>query len=557
MDTEPQAGSKIWLKSYDEGVSEKLDFDELLLPDMLARSQQKFPNNDALIFQGYRQSFSDLSDMVGRFATALNNFGIKKGDRVAILLPNIIPCVAAYYGIMKMGAVAVMNCPLYSDRELLHQLKDSGAKILVTLDLLANRMINIRPQTEIEQIIYTSIGDYLPFPKNLIFPLIAKQKKLAAKVMEADDVFKWEDIIANTVAIEPIIDLKPEDLAMIQYTGGTTGVAKGAKLTHGNLSQQVQQVGAWFQEFEDGEHVMLGALPFFHVFGLTTAMNLSIKKGWGNILIPRPEPGKLLKAIRDFKPTFGPLVPTMYIGMLSHEDLESTDMTCFKGLFSGSAPLPIEVIREFEERTGAVIVEGYGLTESSPVTHINPFRGRRKVGSIGIPLPDTDCKIVEISEPEKEVKAGEPGELLIKGPQVMAGYWEQEEETEKALQGEWLHTGDVATMDSDGYFTIVDRVKDMIISGGMNVYPREIDEVLYTHPQIKEVSSIGIPHPSRGEQVKSFIVLQEGETCDVDDIKGFCRERLAVFKLPTVIEFVEELPKSIVGKVLKQELRKL
>ncbi len=552
-----QEDNMMWLDAYDKEVPSKIDFEDLSLPEMLRRSAVDFPENTALIFQGYQLSYADLENMVDCFAASLIDFGIRKGDRVSILLPNIIPCVAAYYGILKIGGIVVMNCPLYSDRELLHQFNNSGSKILITLDLLANRMIDLRPQTKLQQIIYSSIGDYLPFPKNFLFPLVAKKKKLAADVKPADNLHKWEDLIENNAPYLSRQRLNLDDIAMIQYTGGTTGVAKGVKLSHGNISKQVQQVASWFQEFKKGEELMLGALPFFHVFGLTTAMNLSIMMGWGNILVPRPDSGNLLKAIKDFRPTFGPLVPTMYIGMLSHPNLEKTDMTCFKGLFSGSAPLPTEVIHEFEDRTGAIIVEGYGLTESSPVTHINPFRGVRKVGSIGIPIGETNGKIVDIENPSKTLPIGDPGELLVRGPQVMEGYLGLDKETETTIKDGWLHTGDIATMDEDGYFFIVDRLKDMIISGGYNVFPREIDEVLYRHPKILEVSSIGIPHPTRGEQIKCYVVLKEGTTASEAEIIEFCKSRLAVYKLPTQIEFLDDLPKSIVGKILKKELRKL
>jgi long-chain acyl-CoA synthetase len=342
---------------------------------------------------------------------------------------------------------------------------------------------------------------------------------------------------------------------MYQYTGGTTGVSKGAILTHGNLSKQTQQVVSWFPDFEDGAEVMLGALPFFHVFGLTTAMNFAIRTAWGNVLIPKPQPEPLLEAIGKFKPTFAPLVPTMFIGLLNHPNIAKTDMTCLKGCFSGSAPLPLEVLRKFEEVTGAVIVEGYGLTESSPVTHVNPFGGNRKIGSIGIPIPDTDCKVVDVATGDDDVPLGERGEICIKGPQVMAGYWNMPEETASTLRDGWLHTGDIATIDEDGYFYIVDRKKDMIISGGYNVYPRDIDEVLYENPKVKEACAIGVPHPKRGEAIKCFVVLKDGETATAEEIIEFCKQKLATYKLPTEIEFRIELPKTNVGKILRKDLR--
>ncbi len=546
-----------WVEFYDSGVSNRLTYENICLPGFLRRSAEQFPDSMALQFQGYQMNYKELNKMVDILATALIGFGIKKGDSVAILLPNIIPCVVAYYAILRIGGVVVMNCPLYSDRELLHQFTDSGSKLLITLDLLGDRMIDLRPKTEIQQIIYTSIGDYLPFPHNFLFPLVAKRKKLAASVKNAMDVYRWEDVIDKTEQRDFDIKITFADPAMYQYTGGTTGRAKGVILSHGNMSKQVQQVAAWFPELEKGGEVLLGALPFFHVFGLTTAMNFSIFKAWGNILIPKPEPVKLLKAIQKYKPTFGPMVPTMYIGMINHPDFTTTNMTCFKGLFSGSAPLPLDVLRKFEDMTGAVIVEGYGLTESSPVTHINPFRNRRKVGSIGIPIPDTFCKIVSATDPEKEMGVGETGELVIQGPQIMQGYLHLDEETKNAFIDGWLRTGDIARMDRDGYFYIVDRIKDMIISGGYNVFPREIDEVLFQHPKVKEASSIGIPHPTRGEQIKSFVVLVGNEDVTEKDLIEFCSQNLAKYKLPTSIEFIDELPKTIVGKVLRKDLRKM
>jgi long-chain acyl-CoA synthetase len=545
-----------WLHSYDSGVPAHLEFEALLVPDFLANSAQSFPKNMALQFQGYKMTYRELDTLVNIFASKLKTFGICKGDSVAILLPNTIPCVVAYYAILRIGAIAVMNCPLYSDRELLHQFNDSGVKVLITLDLLGNRMIDLRPQTSLKQIVITSIGDYLPFPQNYLFPLIAKRKKMSASVKEAKDVYYWGECIENVQIQKIDEDISFNDTAMYQYTGGTTGQAKGVILSHENISKQVQQIASWFPQFEKGAETLLGALPFFHVFGLSAAMNFAIYAGWGNILVPKPEPEKLLQIIKKYKPTFGPLVPTMYIGILNHPDMKKIDMTCFKGFFSGGAPLPLEVIREFEQRTGAVIVEGYGLTESSPVTHINPFKGERKAGSIGVPVPDTDAKIVDITDSQKRMEVGEPGELVVKGPQVMQGYLHLDEETHAVLEGGWLHTGDIAKMDEDGYFYIVDRMKDMIISGGYNVYPREIDEVLYLHPKVKEASSIGVPHPTRGEQITSFVVVSEGQALTQEELLEFCRKNLAKYKLPTKIEFIDELPKTVVGKVQRGELRK-
>jgi len=547
---------KPWLQHYDEGVPSKMTYEEICLPEMLERSTERFPNHKALIFQGFKMNYRELRDMVNRFATCLDRFGVKKGDSVSILLPNLIPCVVAYFAVLKIGAVAVLNNPLYSDRELKHQFNDSASKVLITLDLLAQKMVDLRPKTGIRQIVYTSIGDYLPIMKNILFPLIARKHHLSTYVRPAPDLYSWKEVLKKNPPKPPYVKLDFEDVAMYQYTGGTTGISKGVLLTHGNLSRQVQQVFAWYPQFNAGEETMMGALPFFHVFGLTTSMNLSICAGWTNILIPKPQPEPLLEVIRKFRPTFAPLVPTMYIGMLNHPMIDEVDLTCIKGCFSGSAPLPMEVIRDFEAKTGAVIVEGFGLTETSPVTHINPFAGQRKVGSIGVPISDTECRIVSLEDGKTDVPVGENGELLVRGPQIMKEYWNMPGETANVLTHDgWLHTGDIARMDEDGYFFIMDRKKDMIISGGLNVYPREIEEVLYEHFKIKEACCVGIPHPHRGEAVKVFVVLREGEKIKKEELLEYCRSKMSKFKWPVEIEFRDELPKTNVGKILRKNLR--
>lgn len=556
MTTQATFQEKPWLPQYQQGVPETISYRDICLPEILAESARRFPDKMALNFQGYEMSFRQLLEMVDRFASHLYHFGVRQGDTVAILLPNVIPCVVAYYASLKLGAIVVMNNPLYSDRELLHQFNDSEATLLVTLDLLADRMVGLRPKTKIRNIIYTSIGEYLPFAKSLMFRLFAKKKGLKATVSPAKDLFIWRDLLAKSVPSLPKVDLTFDDIAQYQYTGGTTGTSKGVILTHGNLSKQVQQLAAWFPGWDEN-NVMLGALPFFHVFGLTTSMNLAIYFGVGNVLVPKPQPAQLLQAIKKYRVTFAPLVPTMFIGMLQHPHIDKINLTSIRGCFSGSAPLPVEVIREFESRTGAIIVEGYGLTETSPVTHINPFGqgSQRKVGSIGVPISDTLCKIVDIADSSVEMPIGEPGELLIKGPQVMRGYLKRPDETAMTLSDGWVKTGDIAIMDDDGYFKIVDRKKDMIISGGYNIYPRDIEEIYFEHPDVQEATAIGIPHETRGEAIKVFIVMKEGKNATEEEMILFCKDKIAKYKWPTKIEFREELPKSNVGKVLKKALR--
>jgi long-chain acyl-CoA synthetase len=546
---------KPWLKSYEKDVPEFINYEQLTMSDFLEKAAKEFPGAVALIFQGYNVTYRQFQDMVDRFATCLTDFGIKKGDAVSILLPNCIPCVIAYYAILKIGAIVVMNNPLYSDPELEHQFNDSASKVLITLDLLGTRMIDLRSKTKIRQIVYMTLGDYLPFPKSLLFPLVAKKRGLSKEVKVAPDVFKWKECIAKFPPNPPKVKLTFDDIAMYQYTGGTTGVSKGVMLSHGNLSKQVQQISAWFPQFKKGGERILGALPYFHVFGLSCSMNFSVYKGWAQILVPRPQPEPLLETIRNFKPTFAPLVPTMYIGMLNHPDLKKTDMGCIKGAFSGSAPLPVEVIHEFEKLTGALISEGFGMTETCPVTHSNPLGGKRKPGSIGLPYSDTLARIVDLENGVTDMPVGERGELILKGPQVMVGYKGMPEETKNAMKDGWMYTGDIATMDEDGYFYIVDRKKDMIISGGFNVYPRDIDEAYYSHPKVEECCSIGIPDAKRGENVKLFVVLKHGQAATAEEMIEFGKGRLAAYKLPSEVEFRSELPKSNVGKILRKELR--
>jgi len=546
---------KPWLKHYVDGVPESIEYDEICLADMLDRSVEKYGERDALIFQGYRMKYGDLKEMVDRFAACLADFGVKKGDVVAILLPNMIPCVAAYYAILRIGAIAVMNNPLYSDRELKHQFNDSGATVLVTIDLLGDRMIDLRPETGIKQIVYTTLGDYLPFPKNILFPYVAKRKGMTKRVKAAENVFKWKDCIKNYSPEPPKVEMSFDDVAVYQFSGGTTGVSKAAVLTHRNLSSMAQMYSAWFLEAARKPGMMLAAPPIFHVLGMSAAMNLPLSVGWAMLLVPKPQAPELLQAIRKYKPTGSPLVPTMYVGMLDHPDLEKTDLSCFTVMTSGGSSLPVEILAKFRELTGVEINEGFGMTETSPQTHLNPFGGMTKPGSIGIPFPDTDVRIVDLETGEKVMPVGEEGEMIFKGPQMTKGYLNRADETENAIRNGWLHSGDIAYMDEDGYFYVVDRKKDLIISGGFNVYPRDVEEVFYEHPAVLKAAAIGIPHDKRGENVKVFIALKENECATQEELMEYCRPRLAKYKWPAVIEIRDELPESTVGKILKKVLR--
>ncbi len=544
---------KPWLKSYASGVSPSLQYEQITVSEALVRSAQTYPDKTALIFLDVKITYKQLNDMANSFATALIDMGVKPGDKVAMLMPNMPQIVIASYGAWRAGAVVVMNNPLYTDHELEHQLNNSESTVLVTMDLLGPRMIALKPKTQVKKIIVAHIRDHLKFPKKQLLPIVAKDKH--RDIPATPDVFEWMDVIKKYPATDPKISVAFDSLATLQYTGGTTGVSKGVMLSHKNLSSNVQQINSWFPDFQEGDMIMLGVLPFFHSFGLTCVMNFTIWKAGTDVLIPRPDPKVILEAIHKHKINFYPAVPTIYVGLLNHPDLAKYDISSIKGCFSGAAPLPVEVIKEFEQKTGSQICEGYGLSETSPVVTTNPWGGKAKVGSIGLPLPDTELRIVDLEEGKKEMPMGESGEVIIRGPQVTSGYYKMPDETAKTVKDGWLFTGDIGTMDEEGYFYIVDRKKDMIIAGGYNIYPRDIDEVLFEHPKILEACAIGVPDTYRGETVKAFVVMKPGETMTAEEVIDYCKEKLAKYKVPTMVEFIDTLPKSGVGKILRKELR--
>jgi len=547
---------KIWLKSYAKSVPAEIEFEKITLPEALTRTAKRFPERPALFFQGTTITFSRLDDMVSRFAAGLRSLDVKPGDTVALLLPNLVQTVVSIYGSLRAGATVALNNPLYTDRELEHQYNDSGSKYLVCLDVLVPRMVNLRSRTGITKIVSCHIRDFLPFPLKQLFPFVRKGMHL--KTPSAPDVYEFMDFVKK---YQPITDPhKPgwDDTAFLLYTGGTTGVSKGVQLTQGNLSCNVQQIRAWFRDFEDGNEIVVGCLPFFHSFGMTTAMNMGIFFGYGDVLIPKPEPKVILESISKYKATYLPAVPTLYNGMINFPDLKKYDISSLRGCFSGGAPLPMDTIKSFEKLTGSQICEGYGLTETSPVATVNPFGGKTKLGTIGLPIPNTLVKLVDVDDYDKEITTiGEPGELCVKGPQVMAGYINRPEENAVALRDGWLLTGDIAVMDEEGYLSIVDRKKDMIISGGFNIYPRDVDEVLFAHPKILEGCAIGVPDDYSGERIKAFVVLKEGETVTEEEIIEYCKQNLVKYKIPKYVEFVDSLPKSAVGKILRKELKKI
>ncbi|RTG95236.1 long-chain-fatty-acid--CoA ligase [Thermus scotoductus] len=539
-----------WYTHYDPGVPKEAPR-PWLLTDLLRENARRYPHKEALEFLGRSLSYRNLWQQVEAFAKGLQEAGLKPGDRVAIMLPNSPQFVIAFYGTLLAGGVAVNINPMYTPRELGHQLRDSGARVLVILDLLLPRYQEVKAEAPVEVLVRTGIQDYLPFPKNLLYPLMLKRKGQAPRSLEGTP---WRAFLKPGNPQPVPLDL--DDLALLQYTGGTTGVAKGAMLTHRNLSSNALQVRSWIPDFQEGEEVVLGAIPFFHVYGMTVAMNLALLGAAKLVLLPRPEIKPIVEAIEKHRVTLFPGVPTLYVAFNNFPGIEKRNLRSIRACISGSAPLPLEVADRFERLTGAKLVEGYGLTEASPVTHCNPLHGVRKLGSVGLPFPGVEAKVVD--EEGQEVPIGEVGELVVKGPNIMKGYWNRPEETQKALQDGWLFTGDMAKMDEDGYFYIVDRKKDMIIAGGYNIYPREVEEILYQHEAVQEAAVVGVPDPYRGETVAAFIVLKEAYRGKVTekDIETFCRQNLAAYKVPRIIEFRDSLPKTSVGKILKRELTK-
>ncbi|ADU31409.1 long-chain-fatty-acid--CoA ligase [Evansella cellulosilytica] len=547
--------AKPWFKHYPAEIPQSVEYEVATLQSYLKKSAEKFPMKSALNFMGKEMTYTEVYEAALKLANQLKKLGVEKGDRVAIMLANTPQAVISYYGALFAGAIVVQTNPLYVEREIEHQMNDSGAKVMICLDLVYPRVARVQEKTKLEHVIVTGIKDYLPFPKNMIYPFIQKKNTgISVKLDYNERLHSFVKLIENGTIEEIDVHIDPkEDLALLQYTGGTTGPAKGVMLTHYNLVVNTQQCQLWMPKLNEAEEVVLAALPFFHVYGMTTVMNLSIRMGFKMIIMPKFEPKDILKAIEKHKATLYPGAPTMYIGLLNHPDITKHDLSSIKACISGSAPLPLEVQTSFEEKTKGRLVEGYGLTETSPVAAANLIWSSRKNGSIGIPWPDTDMAVLSVENADI-AEPNEIGEIMIKGPQVMKGYWNRPEDTQATFKGEWLLTGDMGYMDEDGFFYIVDRKKDMIIAGGFNIYPREIEEVLYEHEDIQEACAIGVPDPYRGETVKAFIVLKEGRQVSEVELEEYCRKQLAAYKIPRIFEFRDELPKTMVGKILRRVL---
>lgn len=551
---------KPWFRFYEQGVPRTISLPDVTLPEALDRTAERSPDRVALRFfldarlptptVTYRQ----LQEQTLRFATALFQMGVRKGDRVALMLPNCPQFVVAFYGTLRLGAIPVNTNPLYVAREMRAQLEDSGCETLVLLDQFFPRLREIHAATRVRRVIVVDVAETLPWYARALVHLTQARRGERVRVPSETDVTLFRDLVRSYPPTPPGADLKPSDPALLQYTGGTTGTPKAAVLTHRNLVANSLQARAWFPRAAEGREVFLGAIPFFHVYGLTSVLLFGVAVAAEIIVIPRPRPVDIvLEAIQRFRVTLFPGVPTLYAALNDHPKVGEYDLRSGALCVSGAAPLPLEVAERFEALTGGRLVEGYGLTETSPLTHCTPLFGERRKGSIGLPFPDTDARVVDLTT-GAEVPLGQEGELEVRGPQVMQGYWNRPADTAEVLREGWLRTGDIARQDADGFFYVVDRRKDMIDCSGFKVLPREVEEVLFMHPKVREAVVAGVPDAYRGEAVKTFVVLRPGEHATEREIADFCRLHLAPFKVPRRVEFREELPKSMVGKYLRRVL---
>ena len=552
-----------WFRTWRAGVPKTVaPFPHRSAFTLLADSAAGFPESIAIAFLGKHLTYRRLLAEVERFSAVLAGLGVQKGDRVGLLLPNSPQYVIAWYACLRIGAIAVGNNPLYTQRELAHQIADQQPQVMVVLDQLFPNWEAVAAGSSVREVVVTELTDYMRFPLNLLAPLKFRRDakhegKAWPPVPAGAHVRWWKKAIDAAGTPPPVAEVDAEtDPATFVYTGGTTGLSKGAMLSHFNIASNVRQVSPCITDFERGIDGVMCILPFFHSFGLV-AMNFGIAQAGKLVLLPRFEVHMALKQLAKERPTFFPGVPRLFVVLNEAPETAKYDLKSVKACISGAAPLPKAVADRFREVTGgAKLVEGYGLTETSPVTHVNPFDAP-KHGTIGLPIPDTDCRIVSLEDPDREMPHGERGELCIKGPQVMLGYWNKPEATAEMIRGGWLHTGDIAVMDEEGFFQIVDRMKDMIIVSGFNVYPTEVEDVIYHHPKVLKVTVVGLPDEQTGERVKAYVVPKDGETITVEELEAWCRDPsqgLTGYRVPKEWEFRESLPETLVGKVLRRVL---
>jgi len=553
-----------WLANYDRGVPHTLEIPDVPFFHFLEESAKKFPDRACTIFKGAVITYQEMNAITDRVAAALVNMGVKKGDRVGIFMPNTPQFVMAYYGILKAGAVVVATNPLYTVPEIAHQASDAGIEVMFVMTNFYEKMKKAQPDTRIKKMIVTNLKETLPPLMRVLFTLV-REKKQGFRIeggIEEGDIWFQDLLSKNQDASKPALEIDPDDTALFQYSGGTTGVSKAAVATHRNISANALQISSWMTGLDEGKEVVWMAIPLFHVYGMVAGMGFAIANGGSMVMVPNPRDLKdILSNIQKYKATIFPGLPALYNGINNYPDAKAGkyDLSSIKACISGSAPLMRETKEQFEKLTGGKVFEGYGLSEAPTATHCNPLVGENKTGSIGMPLPSVDAKIISLDDGETEMQQGEIGEIIIHSPQVMKGYHNMPTETANSLRtmkdGKvWLFTGDIARMDEDGYFYIVDRKKELIKPGGYQVWPREVEEALSAHPKILEVGVGGIPDAYRGETVKAWIVLKPGETATEEELKAFCKESLAPYKVPTHYEFRDELPKTTIGKILRREL---
>jgi len=543
---------KIWLKHYDEGVPSALNYPKVPLYSFLEDSAANYPDNQALSYLGNSMSYSELDRVVNKAANALIDLDVKQGDRVALYLANTPQFIIMLYATLKIGAIAVPINPLYKSDEVSYQLNDSGAKTVVVMSRFYKVIQEVKSRSQLKNIIVTNVKEYFPTLTKMLFTLL-KEKEDRVSINKSD--YSLKKLLKKSSDQKPPIQVGPQDTALLQYTSGTTGTPKGVMLSHYALVANALQCRAWVTDTIEGEERVMGWLPFFHSFGMTACLSYTMSCAGTLILIPNPRDIKyILKTIQKEKVTIMPGVPTMYAALGHYEGVEKYDLSSVRACISGGAPLMENIQQRFVEVTGAKLVEGYGLSEASPVTHGNPMNVPNKANSIGVPFPDTQCKIVDLDNGKDIVEVGQEGELMVKGPQLMKGYWGDQKLSHETLQDGWLHTGDVVKMDEEGYFYVVDRKKDIIIVKGLNVSPVEVEKVCCTHPKVADAAIIGIPHEYKGEEIKAFIILKEGEQASALEIIAYIRSKLAPFKTPASVEFVNELPKNVMGKLLRRIL---
>jgi long-chain acyl-CoA synthetase len=541
-----------WLKHYEDGVPQSLTYPKVSLTRFLEDSAESFPANMAMVFAGRKFSYREFREKVNALARAFLALGVKKGDRIGLLLPNSPPYVIGYYAILKAGGVVVNLNPLAVGREILHFLKHGEVRTLIVAEPLCPRIAEIAGQSSLENILIACLREWAEAKKNFpepkfFFPSSGRKGvRLLEPLLEKHSGKKAPDVPPE-----------PDDEAVLQYTGAITEEIRGVILTHRNLVANTLQIRSWIVRARRGKEGVISVLPFFHVYGMAVAMNLPIHLASTLVILPRFDVMGTLRAIKRYRPTFFPGVPTMFVVLSQEKNAERYNLSSLRVCYSGAAPLSVDVLEDFEKLTGARIVEGYGLAEASPATHCNPVFGKRKLGSVGLPYPDTLARIVDLETGEKDLAPGEVGELCVKGPQIMKGYWKLPGETARTIRKGWLYTGDIARMDEDGYFYILDIKKDMIIAGGFNIYPKDIDQVLAEHPKVSQAVAVGIPDRYRGETVKAFVALKPGQSATQEEILEFCRRNLARYKVPTQVEFRESLPRSSSNKILRRLLRQI